>query len=385
MRLLSIILSFLLLFNTLQVQAWGFWAHKRLNRLAVFTLPPEMIKFFKFHIEYITEHAVDPDSRRYMVEGEAENHYIDVDHYDVYPFKNVPRTWKDAVSKYSEDTLRSYGIVPWHLQVMMLRLTQAFRDRDARRILKLATDLGHYAGDSNVPLHTTENYNGQMSGQYGIHGFWESRLPELYGDTYNYFVGRAVYLEDPLEEAWNTVFESHIALDSVFGFEKKLSKQYGTDRKFGYENRNNVLTKVYSRDFSKAYHEALGGQVERRMRTTIYRIGSYWYTAWVNAGQPNLDDLLKPSKKGDKPLGPEEEAQPEPVPVKKLNIIDREASLNMRPSHLDDWYSCCMNHAMAHGYCPKNKLHEHDHDSHTHEGILAYWYELKSAIVGLFS
>jgi hypothetical protein len=364
MRLLSVFLSILFLFHGLQVQAWGFWAHKRLNRLAIFTLPPEMIRFYKFHMDYITEHAVDPDSRRYMVEGEAENHYIDVDHYDVYPFNNVPRTWKEAVNKFSEDTLRSYGIVPWHLQVMMGRLTAAFRSKDVKRILKVSTDLGHYVGDSNVPLHTTENYNGQMSGQYGIHGFWESRLPEMYGDTYNYFVGKAVYIEDPLEEAWKTVFESHIALDSVFGFERKLTQQFGADRKYGYENRNNVLTKVYSRDFSKAYHDALAGQVERRMRTTIYRIGSYWYTAWVNAGQPNLDELLKPDKKGGQVILPEEDQEQQPA--KKLNIIDREASLYMRPSHLDDWYSCCMNHAMAHGYCPKTPL---DHDHHDHQSL----------------
>lgn len=374
MRVLSIFLSLLLLMNTIQVQAWGFWAHKRLNRLAVFTLPPEMIKFFKFHIEYITDHAVDPDSRRYMVEGEAENHYIDVDHYDVYPFPTIPRKWKDAVAKYSEDTLRSYGIVPWHLQVMMQRLTQAFRDKDVKRILKTATDLGHYAGDSNVPLHTTENYNGQMSGQYGIHGFWESRLPELYGDSYNYFVGRAVYIEDPLVEAWKTVMESHSALDSVFSFERKLTKEFGPDRKYGYENRNNVLTKVYSREFSQAYHEMLGGQVERRMRTTVYRIGSYWYTAWVNAGQPNLDALLVIDKKGQPQL-PEEDT--EKLPEKKLNIIDREASLNMRPSHLDDWYYCCMNHAMAHGNC---KLPAHSHES---EGLLAWLSEALDSMLEL--
>lgn len=372
MRILSILLSFLLLFNTIQVQAWGFWAHKRLNRLAVFTLPPEMLKFFKFHIEYITEHAVDPDSRRYMVEGEAENHYIDVDHYEEFPFEGIPRKWKDAVNKYSEDTLRSYGIVPWHLQVMLMRLTQAFRDKDTKRILKVATDMGHYVGDSNVPLHTTENYNGQMSGQYGIHGFWESRIPEMYGDTYNYFVGRATYIEDPLAEAWKTVLESHTALDSVFSFERNLTKEFGQDRKYGYENRNNVLTKVYSRDFTKAYHDRLGGQVERRMRSTIYRIGSFWYTAWVNAGQPNLDELLKPDKIGGNL--PEEDL--EKLPEKKLNIIDREASLNMRPSHLDNWYYCCMDHSMAHG---NYKHPQHDHSEDEQSGFLAWIHEIVDA------
>ncbi len=64
-----------------QAFGWGFWAHQRINRLAVFTLPPEMIVLYKAHIDYITEHAVDPDMRRYAVDGEAERHFIAIDHY----------------------------------------------------------------------------------------------------------------------------------------------------------------------------------------------------------------------------------------------------------------------------------------------------------------
>src|ERR1044071_7028843 len=90
---------------------WGFFGHKRINRIAVFTLPPEMLGFFKEHIEYITEHAVDPDKRRYAVDDEAQRHYIDIDHYahnDLDPFENVPRKWDDAIAKFTEDTLQAY-------------------------------------------------------------------------------------------------------------------------------------------------------------------------------------------------------------------------------------------------------------------------------------
>jgi hypothetical protein len=31
--------------------------------------------------------------------------------------------------------------------------------------------------------------------------------------------------------------------------------------------------------------------VERRMRQSIYAVASFWYTAWVNAGQPDLKNL----------------------------------------------------------------------------------------------
>ncbi|MDW8346884.1 MAG: zinc dependent phospholipase C family protein [Bacteroidia bacterium] len=273
--------------------SWGFWAHQRINRLAVFTLPSEMIPFYKAHIEFITEHATDPDSRRYAVNYEAPRHFIDIDHYGKYPFLNVPRRWEDAKALYTEDTLLTYGIVPWHIQVSLSQLTKAFEQKDLEKILKYSAELGHYVGDAHVPLHTTENYNGQLTGQKGIHGFWESRLPELFGEKYNFFVGKAYFIQNPLEEAWNTVLESHAALDSVLSFERELTKIFPPDKKYSFENRNGILVKVYSEAFSREYHNRLNGQVERRMRKAILRIGSFWRTAWERAGKPDLTELAK--------------------------------------------------------------------------------------------
>lgn len=298
-----------------KAQAWGFWAHQRINRMAIFTLPPEMLGLYKRNIEYLTEHAVDPDKRRVAVVGEDAHHYMDVDHYGKLPFPEMPRYWDEAVKKYTEDTLQAYGIVPFYIPVMMKRLTAAFKAKDLDRIMKLSADLGHYVGDAHVPLHTTENYNGQMSGQKGIHGFWESRLPELFAEQYNFYVGKSHYIEDILLEPWDCIIESHTALDSVLRFEKELSAQFASDKKYGFENRNNVPTKVYSKDFSTAYHKALNGMVERRMRKAIFRVGCFWFTAWKDAGSPDLSDLVKKT--------PQEIKDSE---ERKLKIIDREAT-----------------------------------------------------------
>jgi len=285
--------------------SWGFFGHKKINRMAVFTLPPEMIKFYKKNIEYITEHAVDPDKRRYAVEGEAPRHYIDIDHYvhtGEDPFKVVPQKWFDAVDKFTEDTLQEYGIVPWHVNVMVIRLTKAFEAKDVDRILHLSADLGHYIGDSHVPLHTTENYNGQLTGQRGIHGFWESRLPELKAKEYDFFVGRAEYVENILEDEWEVVRVSFNAKDSVLDLERKLNKEFPSDQKYSHENRGASLIKTYSEEYATEYHNMMNGMVERRLTSSIITVGSYWYTAWINAGQPDLNELLEksPSKKLEK-------------------------------------------------------------------------------------
>ena len=290
----TVLISFFIILVASQVaHSWGFFAHQRINRLAVFTLPPEMIHFYKKHIVFLTEKAVKPDQRRYAVEYEAPRHYIDIDAhvYGDSAIFTMPRKYEDAVKKYTEDTLLAYGTVPWTIEEFYKKLVRAFQNKNVKLILKYSSELGHYIADGNVPLHTTENYNGQLTNQKGIHGFWESRLPELYSNDYDYFVGRANYVDDPLSRAWAGVTRAHMALDSVFNFEKELTKKMGDDRKYSYEDRGNSTTKVYSKDFSSAYNKMLDGQVERQMTASIKMVGDFWYSAWVDAGQPDLDAL----------------------------------------------------------------------------------------------
>lgn len=288
--LLTVLVVFFLLPKQ-SSQSWGFYGHKRINRMAVFTLPPEMVTFYKTHIEFITNHAVDPDKRRYGVEGEAERHYIDIDHYGEHAFDSVPKFWKQAVAKFTEDTLRAYGIVPWQIEKHYYKLMNAFKDENLDGILHYSADLGHYIADAHVPLHTTENYNGQLTGQKGIHGFWESRIPELKAEDYDYFVGRAKYIDSPIKQAWKIVYASHMAVDSVLTFEAMLNKSFPQDQKYAYENRGSLMTKVYSAEYTNRYDLMIKGQVERRMRESIMMVGSLWYTAWIDAGKPNLDKL----------------------------------------------------------------------------------------------
>jgi hypothetical protein len=290
-----LLLSVLVFCRQEEAHTWGFFAHKRINKMAVFTLPEGMIGFYKHHIDFISDHAVDPDKRRYAVEGEAQRHYIDIDHYRKQgedPFKLVPRNWTDAVTAFTEDTLQAYGIVPWHINVMYYRLIDAFKEENVDKILHLSADIGHYIGDAHVPLHTTENYNGQLTNQKGIHGFWESRIPELYAENYDYWTGKAAYIQKPLDVAWETVKESHMAVDTVLGFEKKLNDATEADKKYAYENRGRIMMKVYSEEYTKKYNEMLNGMVERRMRQAIISVGSFWYSAWIKAGQPDLNKLI---------------------------------------------------------------------------------------------
>ncbi len=288
----KIITSFLFLSISLNCFCWGFYAHRKINHYSVFLLPPEMMVLYKPHIDFLAEHAVDPDKRRYAVPEEGPRHYIDIDHYGNYPYDALPRKWSDAVAKYSEDTLNQYGIVPWWLQTMLHRLTDAFKEKNQAKILKYSAEIGHYISDSHVPLHACSNHNGQYSDQKGIHGFWESRIPELLAEKeWDFFIGKAEYIKNPADFIWTRVLESAAAADTVLQFEKQLTKKYPGDQKFAYEDRNGTIIRQYSSSFSIAYNNQMKGMVERRMRQSIYAVASFWYTAWVNAGQPNLTQL----------------------------------------------------------------------------------------------
>lgn len=271
---------------------WGFFAHQKINYYAVFLLPPEMMVLYKPNIEFITEHAVDPDKRRYMIAAEGPRHYIDIDVYGKYPFDSLPRKWEDAVAKFSEARLIENGIVPWWVQTMQRRLVNAFKEKDQSKILKLSAEIGHYIADAHVPLHASSNHNGQLTGQQGIHGFWESRVPELLADKeWSFFIGKAEYIKNPGDFIWKRVLESASEADTVLKYEKQLSEKFSPDKKFAFENRNGKIVRQYSSAYSLAYNQMLKGMIEARMRSSIYAVASFWYTAWVDAGQPDLTKL----------------------------------------------------------------------------------------------
>lgn len=349
---------------------WGFFAHKRINRLAVFILPQGMMPLFKKNIDYLSEHAVDPDKRRYAFKLEAPRHYLDM---DMYKDKCLPRNFTEAFSSFGRlqcingkdtaylfvrdsswcrtgyiatmtdgkkewevnkstirrlwgffilpayyqddfkievDSVRSmlgpyangtkqvflvdrfteHGIVPYFIEQHYQRLVKAFQSQDVDRILKISAEIGHYVGDAHVPLHACSNYNGQFTDQHGIHGFWESRIPELFADErYDYFVGRANYIPDVQEFAWQTITASGLLADTVLSLEQELRKVYPRDQQMCFDERLGRMVWVQCRDYADAYDRVMDGMVEKRMREAILAVGSIWYSAWIDAGQPILD------------------------------------------------------------------------------------------------
>jgi hypothetical protein len=286
----------LLLFTVHHLQAWGFLGHKTINKQAVFALPQPLFEFYKSHIDFLTEHAIDPDQRRYTDTAEACRHYIDLERYEkAMPIDTIPKFWKQAVEKYSADTLFAYGIVPYHVQTMLYRLTEAFKSKNLDRILHLSADIGHYVADAHVPLHTSINYDGQLTNQHGIHALWETRIPEISLPNYNLLVPFAHYLPQPTDSIWSYLQTSHSHLPTVLANEKSLTQSWGSNNKYELSTLSNGKTiKQVKAEFAIAYENSLNHMVEHRMKDAITAVSSFWYTAWMLAGQPELKDLKGP-------------------------------------------------------------------------------------------
>ena len=164
-------------------------------------------------------------------------------------------------------------------------LQNAFEKKSYKEIIKYASELGHYLADAHVPLHTTKNYNGQLTNQHGIHSLWETKIVNLISNDINYFTNKAIYIENINPFIWNIIKNSNKDVYMVLKEEETLNLNNNIV-KYTFPARNEK--KTYSDEYIKEYNLRLNGMVSNRIKLAIENLGSIWYTAWVDAGQPTL-------------------------------------------------------------------------------------------------
>ena len=205
-------------------KAWGFFMHKKINSHAIYLLPPELITLYKNNEFTLKVYATKPDNRRYIDPKEGPRHFIDLDTYDAIDSGFIGLNYSAAKDLYNQCVEDHHefgqdGILPWHCLLMIHELTEAMKGGRLEDILHISGELGHYISDAHVPLHTTLNYNGQRSGQHGIHGLWESTIPELEFEQYDYWIDEELsYWENPLEKIWSIIPVSytHLTLPTIY-------------------------------------------------------------------------------------------------------------------------------------------------------------------------
>lgn len=276
--------------------SWGTFGHEHINRAAVFALPLSLQSFFYNHIDFITQEATVPDLRKYTLNDKTENprHFIDLENFG--SLDSLPQTLTEAKNKYDEKFLQQNGILPWYMEDLMVKLTKAFKEKKKTEILFIAADLGHYIGDAHMPLHTSANYDGQLTNQKGIHSLWESRLPELFGKGYNFHSNDALFIDDVRKETWRIIMTTHSLADTLLLTDRELKKKIGEVKIYKTDSNGKVIKssygkQIFSDEYATQLHNALNGMVEKQMSASIQATANFWYTAWVNAGKPDLSDL----------------------------------------------------------------------------------------------
>jgi len=281
--------------------SWGFLVHRTINQLAIYQLKGDLQEFFFENREQLVYNAPRADIRRNSDSTEATKHFIDLEAFGDSAAWKMPYSWREAVKLYNKDSLIKYGYVPYHIIYMKDKLTQAFKNKNKDSILFYAADIGHYIGDAHVPLHTTLNYDGQLTNQKGLHSLWESTIPELELNSYNLYVNRKVrYLRNPEEAIWKVIRQSHLLLPDMLQKEIEVSKKFTDSTKYRIQVRRGKESRSYTTAFARAYADALKPTINQQLLASANVIADFWYTAWVDAGKPDMENITKDFSKADK-------------------------------------------------------------------------------------
>ena len=288
----SLIISAVLVLIVIVSSSWGYLVHKTTHQLAVYQLPAPLQQFFYTHIDNVVSNSVRPDQRRNSDPTEATKHFIDLEMFGPDAANKMPVEWNKAVAMFTKDSLIKYGYVPYHIIYMHAKLTEAFKQKNKDSILFYAADLGHYIGDAHVPLHTTINYDGQLTDQKGMHNLWESTVPDIEMAQYNlYSSHKATYLSSPQTAIWIAVRKGFGMIDHMLETERMVSKNFTDADKYEMKMWYGKETKAYTLSFAKAYGVALKNTVNERLIESANLIADFWYTAWVDAGKPDLSSF----------------------------------------------------------------------------------------------
>ncbi|MFC1550669.1 S1/P1 nuclease [Candidatus Neomarinimicrobiota bacterium] len=268
------------------IAGWGYEGHRRINRLAAQLVAGEFGIFLATYQDSLAIHGPDPDYWKEANLDEGYRHYFDSDYYDKYPFDNIPRELDELINVYSDSSVKSWGIAPWAIKQKCEAVTELLRNGDWDNVILQMAALGHYVADIHMPLHTVANYNGQLSGNEGIHFRWEISMVNQLVNKINP-VGPVEYIDDPVEYAFTIIKESFSNHENILSADS-LARASLTDI------QRDSLKTYETVSFEDEYLDILFNETKelahQRLGMAAVRVASYWYTCWVNAGQPNLPD-----------------------------------------------------------------------------------------------
>jgi hypothetical protein len=267
--------------------AWGFAAHQAIVDRAIALLPEALRPLFEKRRAYIVEHAIDPDLWRTAgFDSEPPNHFVDLDHqaFGPYPFEGLPRDYDAAVQKFGREFVHEQGLLPWRVQEFYGQLQRGFESLKRQEppayvldnIVYFTAILAHYVADGHVPLHAVVNYDGQLTGQNGLHSRWEAELFER-NQAQIAFAPAAV---TPVSRPRDFMFDTLLASNRLAAGVLEADRNAAAGREF------------YDDGYFAAFATAQLPVMQKRLNESITAVASVIAGAWEQAGRPKVPTEL---------------------------------------------------------------------------------------------
>ncbi len=252
--------------------AWGNNAQRLIINHAVDSLPYDARGFFEANRSYFIQHVNDTLNLVDKNPGERNNHFIELDKYGKFPFDALPRSYQAAITKYSKSKIYATGVLPWQIGVYSAKLTEDLKNGrwdDAKRD---AAFLANYVAEAHDPFNTTENFDGKLSGQKGINDRFNTVLIDRYGSFFPVSPHDASFISDPTDHAFESCLSAHSQLESVLLADRKAKQGLSS----------------YTDEYYDHFYNLTAASLIKQLSDASTDVGSYWLTAWINAGRPQL-------------------------------------------------------------------------------------------------
>jgi hypothetical protein len=253
-------------------RAWGENAQKLIVNRAVDTVPYEIRPFFENNRKFLIEHVDDPLGLIDEHPWERNNHFIELDKYGKFPYDTLPRNYKAAIDKYGKSKVLSTGLLPWQIGVYSQKLTEDFREGKWEQAKLDAAFLANFVAEAHDPFNTTENFDGRLTGQSGVNDRFNDVLISRYGSFFPLSPRDAFFIGDPTDYAFDNCLEAHSMVESLLLADRRAKKG---------------LTS-YTDEYYDRFYNLTAASLIRQLSDASTDVGSYWLTAWVNAGKPAL-------------------------------------------------------------------------------------------------
>lgn len=251
---------------------WGQSAERTVVDKAVETLPAEMLPFFQAHRPFLVEHVADTAASEAKTPSEHRNDFIQLDHYGQFPFTSLPRSYNEAVAKFGRRSVEAHGQLPWQIGTYSQKLTEALRNHDWNEAELSAAILAHYVAAAHDPFNTTANSDGKLSAQPGVNERFSHRLVDRYQRFFYMKPNEAAFIPDPTDHAFEMCLSAHSWLENILLADRRA-----------YAGLS-----AYNDEYYDRFYAQEGAVLIRQLTDASTDIGSYWMTAWINAGRPQL-------------------------------------------------------------------------------------------------